>query len=723
MYNLVIVSHLTRTFSFHTTTFFHHQKSYDQRRNSLFQDFWDRRSRRRSVDVFALLFRSCRRPTTSSAVHTLSRRPLSQTFLGTLDDRDLCWPHPSTSISLSVHFLPTPKVQRPLQLGLIVAKTALSLELTSSNSQTITFVTSTRICTGSRVLWHSSAVFSPASSLSFFSASVSGGSRSLIMSWRSFTSVSCYCRSNAALKNGLSGISKSSIFAKRDFANRYPFRELDSTSRFVFFTLQSTSSSLSVTSRLFAPDSGDCDSFHGPDTLFVEAQLWRAVSSNVICFVDDPIRTTSVRLTICFRWDLKSSRFPSNFDSLLDPAVYLLVILSLHSPSFERDSDIVFTTLQLYLRVSGSCASRLLKSFVTTQLFVLMRETAIADTTPWSTSSKLTYDPRTRNLARFSLSWTQTESTNQPVPIVLSTFEFSTGKTRSPKPMTLRSSPVSSQSQEVLTPRRHPRSFVTTSPSNGTCTTPSTDVAKRTSGLFQWYSTVTLVADVTPTATWFHGFPTDSTPLPTLLSERQSRFGSVYLFVTSTWLRVRHSETRPSCCLKGHSFNSFRVRPVVCPGRPVSPDPLRLTRSGPAIVVLSINRCHPVTQCSKAPSSFISFVYAFLSFACRVFPQLFSSGLGLSIFFFPQDPLESCRLFVAMDTPSASTRSSDIFLVENADDSNVWNVFLILTYLSLCWRRRLDAGLQNRERLRRGVPARNSSTLSTVEDLFLRVEG
>ena len=29
------------------------------------------------------------------------------------------------------------------------------------------------------------------------------------------------------------------------------------------------------------------------------------------------------------------TRFPSNFDSLLDPTLYLLVILSLHSPSFD----------------------------------------------------------------------------------------------------------------------------------------------------------------------------------------------------------------------------------------------------------------------------------------------------------------------------------------------------------------------------------------------------
>ena len=174
---------------------------------------------------------------------------------------------------------------------------------------------------------------------------------------------------------------------------------------------------------------------------------------------------------------------------------------------------------------------------------------------------------------------------------------------------------------------------------------------------------------------------------------------------------------------------------------------LRLTRSGPAIVVLSINRCHSVTQCCEAPSSFISFVYPFLSFACRFFPHLFCSGLGQSVFFFPQDPLGFCRLFVAMDTPSASSRSSDLFIVENAgrlqcmerfpdpdlslveltsstrrwiaeqretstrspsadllcdalstllrvhrtsssskalDDSDVWIVFLFLVYLSLC---------------------------------------
>ena len=41
----------------------------------------------------------------------------------------------------------------------------------------------------------------------------------------------------------------------------------------------------------------------------------------------------------------------------------------------------------------------------------------------------------------------------------------------------------------------------------------------------------------------------------------------------------------------------------------MSPGPLRLTRSDPAIVILSINRCHPVTQCCETPSSFISFVY------------------------------------------------------------------------------------------------------------------
>ena len=106
--------------------------------------------------------------------------------------------------------------------------------------------------------------------------------------------------------------------------------KLDFTSSFVFFTLQSTSSSLSRVSCPFARDSGDCDSFHGADTLFVEAQLCRAVSSNVICFVDESIRTTSARLIICFSRDLKTSRFPSNFDSLADPKVYLLVILSLH---------------------------------------------------------------------------------------------------------------------------------------------------------------------------------------------------------------------------------------------------------------------------------------------------------------------------------------------------------------------------------------------------------
>ena len=66
--------------------------------------------------------------------------------------------------------------------------------------------------------------------------------------------------------------SKSSIFSKRGFAIRRSLRELDSTSRTVFFTLQSSSSSLSRVSRPFAPDFGDYDSFHGPDTLFVEAQ-------------------------------------------------------------------------------------------------------------------------------------------------------------------------------------------------------------------------------------------------------------------------------------------------------------------------------------------------------------------------------------------------------------------------------------------------------------------
>ena len=36
---LVIVSHLTRTFSCHTPTFFRHQKNYDRGRNEFLQDF------------------------------------------------------------------------------------------------------------------------------------------------------------------------------------------------------------------------------------------------------------------------------------------------------------------------------------------------------------------------------------------------------------------------------------------------------------------------------------------------------------------------------------------------------------------------------------------------------------------------------------------------------------------------------------------------------------
>ena len=78
----------------------------------------------------------------------------------------------------------------------------------------------------------------------------------------------------------------------------------------------------------------------------------------------------------------------------------------------------------------------------------------------------------------------------------------------------------------------------------------------------------------------------------------------------------------------------------------MSPGLLRLTPSGPAIVVLSINRCRPVTQCCEAPSSFISFVYAFLSFACRFFSHLLFSGLGLSVS--RQAPVGWCLLFVAL---------------------------------------------------------------------------
>ena len=101
----------------------------------------------------------------------------------------------------------------------------------------------------------------------------------------------------------------------------------------------------------------------------------------------------------------------------------------------------------------------------------------------------------------------------------------------------------------------------------------------------------------------------------------------------------------PPGCLKRHSFTSFPVRPVVCPGRPVSPGLLRLTRAGPAVAILSTRRCLPATQCREAPSSFISSVYPFLPFACRFFSHLFCSGLGLSVS--PRAPVGWCLLFVA----------------------------------------------------------------------------
>ena len=93
--------------------------------------------------------------------------------------------------------------------------------------------------------------------LSLFSASVSGGSRSLINVWRILYVSILLSVDRMQLSKMVSVVSsKSSIFSKRGFAIRRPLRELDSTSRTVFFTLQSSSSSLSRVSRPFAPDFG-----------------------------------------------------------------------------------------------------------------------------------------------------------------------------------------------------------------------------------------------------------------------------------------------------------------------------------------------------------------------------------------------------------------------------------------------------------------------------------
>ena len=172
---------------------------------------------------------------------------------------------------------------------------------------------------------------------------------------------------------------------------------------------------------------------------------------------------------------------------------------------------------------------------------------------------------------------------------------------------------------------------------------------------------------------------------------------------------------------------------MVCPGRPVSPGLLRLTRSGPAIVVPSINRCLPVTPCCEASSSFISLVYAFLPFACRFFGT--SSVQGSVCRFLHRTPLDCCLLFVAMDTPCASIRSSDILFVENAGRFQCMERFpipdLSLVVLTSSTRRWIA---EQREASTRSPGAdllcdalsillRSSSALNTVEGLFLRVEG
>ena len=148
---LVIVSHLTRTFSFHITTFFRLRKNYDQGTNSLFQrNFKDAQE---GDSLTSLLFysdlvddRRLRLRYTRCPF-----RSFSQSISWNLDVTEVSVELLQVRVYPCQSFSFRPQSPEVSSVG-IVTKTALSLWMTSLNSQTITFVSCRKSWRGARVL-------------------------------------------------------------------------------------------------------------------------------------------------------------------------------------------------------------------------------------------------------------------------------------------------------------------------------------------------------------------------------------------------------------------------------------------------------------------------------------------------------------------------------------------------------------------------------------------